>query len=116
MAAIVEASGRRNPERGITGFLLSFDDVVLQYIEGPPIAVELLLSILKSDARHDDVTVLHDTNAEERWFADWGMKHLISFGSTPALEEIRVLLRDRPNGNALYDTVRKAIDTAPDRS
>lgn len=116
MSAIVEASGRRNPERGITGFLLNFDDVVVQYIEGPPIAVELLLATLISDARHDEVTVLHDAASEERWFADWGMKHLISFGSTPALEELRVLLRDRPNGNALYETVRKAIDTAPDRN
>ena len=113
MAAIVEASQCRNPSRGFTGFLINFDDVIVQYIGGPSPAVEQLISTLRGDPRHADFEILYDCYAEKRWFADWGMMHLISFATTPAMQELRNTLLARPEGHALYEKIRVAIENAP---
>ena len=57
--AIIEASARRNPSRGVTGFLIYDGREFLQYVEGPQDALDILLSQLAEDRRHGGVRILH---------------------------------------------------------
>lgn len=83
VVSIVEKSVRNNPMRRLTGFLLHFDDRFVQFVEGPPVAVEALLNDLEADPRHTDLVILFDeSGGDARWFAGWDMKHLITFGGT----------------------------------
>lgn len=109
LAAIIEGSARRNDKRAITGFLLNFDDRIVQFIEGPEAAVQHLLAVLESDPRHSDIEVLSDTASDDRWFADWSMKHLITFGGTPALEELRQTLLLREGGAEIMAVVTRTL-------
>lgn len=106
---IVEGSTRRNAARDLTGFLLNFDDRIIQFIEGPPAAVEQLLGTLRRDSRHSEIEVLSDGESDQRWFADWAMKHLITFTGTPALEELRQILARNPGGERVMAAVTKAL-------
>ena len=102
---IIETSARNNPGRDITGFLLQDGDFFLQLLEGPPLKVEGLLAVIERDARHCDMEILFDATAEDRWFPDWAMKRLISFGGTPAMDELRETLSDKPRGKEVLDLV-----------
>ena len=102
---IIEASSRNNRARGVTGFLLHDGDRFLQLLEGPPLEVEGLVAHIERDQRHHDLEVLSRSQAEERWFPDWSMKHLISFGSVPALEQLRMTLNDSGSGRELLSEV-----------
>lgn len=57
---IVRTARTRNAIAGITGLLLFNGDAFCQYVEGPALAMAPLLEALATDARHDQVTVLHD--------------------------------------------------------
>ncbi|WP_162935700.1 BLUF domain-containing protein [Tsuneonella amylolytica] len=93
---IVAVSQRNNPDRGITGFLMQDGDRFVQFVEGRAAAVEVLLDDLAHDTRHTGLEILYDASGEERWFAGWDMKHLITFGGTPAMEELRQVLGSTP--------------------
>ena len=110
LAAIVENSTRRNASRGITGFLLNFDDRIVQFIEGPAMAIAHLLNMLTGDPRHREIEVLADLTTTDRWFADWSMKHLISFAGTPALEELRLILVRHDKGEEILTGVMTAVE------
>ena len=96
--AIIEASQRNNPARDITGFLLYDADRFLQMIEGPTLSVEGLLAVIEDDPRHHSLDIVLREASDERWFPDWEMKRLISFGSKPAQEELRDILGDKEGG------------------
>ena len=102
---IVEVSARNNPKRAVTGFLLYDADRFLQMIEGPALALQALLEDLEADPRHHTIEVLHRSAADERWFPDWEMKHLISFSAEPALEELRRKLSTKPGGPEIFALV-----------
>ena len=108
---IVETSERNNPKRDVTGFLIHDSDRFLQLIEGPPMAVEALVAEIETDPRHHSFEVRLRSTAEERWFPDWEMKRLITFGSTPALEEIRQRIENLDGGEIVLDTIKRFIES-----
>ena len=107
---IVATSARRNPARGISGFLLDYNGSFLQFNEGSSLAVEALYKDLIDDRRHEDLEVLLDgTDDGQRWFSDWAMKHLISFGGTPALEELRHVLGSTAGADGVLQQVENFL-------
>ncbi len=105
--AIIDASQRNNPARDITGFLLYDADRFLQMIEGPALCIEGLIAVIENDPRHHSLEIVLREPADERWFPDWEMKRLISFGSKPAQEALRDILGDKDGG---ADVLRE-VDT-----
>lgn len=63
----------KNAAHDVTGLLLYWDGNFLQYIEGPPAAVEGLLDIIRGDSRHHGLIVLDRTEIAGRAFPDWRM-------------------------------------------
>ncbi|NNC52445.1 MAG: BLUF domain-containing protein [Erythrobacter sp.] len=108
---IIAASERNNPKREITGFLIYDSDRFLQLLEGPPLEVEALLGEIAGDDRNVGMEILLSETAEKRWFPDWSMKRLISFGSIPAQEELRAVLGDGNGGQAILDEVNRFLDS-----
>lgn len=102
---IIETSQRNNPRRGVTGFLIHDQDRFLQLIEGPALAIQGLLADIERDKRNHSVAIVLREAAQERWFPDWEMKQLISFGSFPALEELRQVLGKREDGKRVLNAV-----------
>ena len=105
VAGIVDISVERNPDRGVTGFLIFDSDHFLQIIEGLPQDVDRLMDIIERDVRHCDIEVLDRRLVPERLFPDWRMKHLISFGEDPALEAVRDIVRGKQESAYLIDLV-----------
>lgn len=108
---IIAASERNNPKREITGFLLYDRERFLQLLEGPPLEVEALLGEIAGDDRNVGMEILLSETAEKRWFPDWSMKRLISFGSIPAQEELRSVLGEGKGGQAILDEVNRFLDS-----
>jgi hypothetical protein len=72
--AILQASQERNACLGITGLLVSRDDLFLQLLEGPRQAVTDTFARILRDPRHSDVTLVTMQDADLRLFAAWSMK------------------------------------------
>ena len=106
---IIETSQRNNPRREVTGFLIHDDDRFLQLIEGPPLGVEGLLADIERDPRHHSVRVISRCSAGVRWFPDWEMKRLISFGAAPAQEELRAILGEQDGGDEILAEVNRFL-------
>ena len=90
--AIVDASMRENRRQAITGFLLEHDGRFLQFLEGPPLAVEAVMAKIERDSRHEAIEIRMRAAEVERCFPDWSMKQLLSFSSRPAVEELQDIL------------------------
>ncbi|WP_226699703.1 BLUF domain-containing protein [Qipengyuania gaetbuli] len=102
---IIDTSNRRNPARGITGFLLHDGERFLQFLEGPPLEVEGLLAEIERDPRHTDLVIVYDEGAQEPWFPDWAMKRLINFTGPPAIDQLREELAGKPDGDRVLGLV-----------
>jgi len=63
----------KNQRLDITGMLLYHQGSFLQVLEGPVSAVNLLLTTIEQDRRHDKVMLLLRREIEARNFADWKM-------------------------------------------
>ena len=75
VARIVESAQRRNRSHHITGLLTFGAGVFFQWLEGPRQAVLELMDILRSDARHDHVvTLAQSEEVRERIFPAWDME------------------------------------------
>lgn len=59
---------------GISGLLIFNGTHFLQWIEGPPQAIDDLLVRLKRDPRHDGFEVREEAMVDERLFGDWTME------------------------------------------
>ena len=64
--AILAASARNNPARGITGLLLFNGRNFLQLLEGEESEVAGLMETITADARHAGVSVLDPESIESR--------------------------------------------------
>ncbi|MBA3864642.1 MAG: hypothetical protein C0517_11950 [Erythrobacter sp.] len=73
---IIQRSSLRNPQRGITGFLIFVNGYFFQYIEGPAKALEQLLDDISRDSRHHSIKVLSRQPCSQRSFPTWKMKRL----------------------------------------
>jgi hypothetical protein len=74
--SIMQQSRAHNPAHGITGILCYGGDVYMQVLEGGRTAVNGLYNRIVSDARHQQVMLLHYEEVGERRFAAWTMGHV----------------------------------------
>jgi hypothetical protein len=64
-----------NKRDGITGALISREDVFMQLLEGPRERVTAAYARILRDDRHVDVVELWSDDVDDRMFADWEMRH-----------------------------------------
>jgi hypothetical protein len=64
---------RNNPNRGITGVLISHSGWFLQVLEGSAVNVNSLFKVIENDPRHSDFLLLRFLAVEARDFSDWSM-------------------------------------------
>lgn len=75
--AILAASARNNPARGITGLLLFNGRNFLQLLEGEEREVTALMDTITADPRHSGVSVLDRRAIAQRACPDWAMKRVL---------------------------------------
>lgn len=73
MDAIFQVSTKNNKRDGLTGALAQPDGKFVQVIEGRRRNVSQLLDRLRSDSRHENVTILGDWPIKARLFYGWAM-------------------------------------------
>ncbi len=71
---VLRDARRCNARDGVTGALVCRADVYLQWLEGPPHAVDAAFARIAQDDRHADVRLLSRRRAAERLFPDWTMR------------------------------------------
>jgi len=94
--AILAASARNNPARGITGLLLFNGRNFLQLLEGDEGEVASLMDTITADPRHSGVSVLDRRGITERTCPDWAMKRVLIAESIDSRREM--LERELPEG------------------
>jgi hypothetical protein len=62
-----------NKNEGISGFLLSSPEKLIQLIEGDALEVESLYQKIRKDSRHDDIAIQHFGFADKRCMPFLGM-------------------------------------------
>lgn len=70
---IADISAKNNSKGGITGILLKQEGYFIQYIEGPPEAVDALMLKIAKDPRHTQISVITCGINRERLFPNWHM-------------------------------------------
>jgi hypothetical protein len=103
--AILAASARNNPARGITGLLLFNGRNFLQLLEGEEHEVAALMKTITADPRHSGVSVLDRRSIVARSCPDWAMNRVMIAESIESRREM--LEADLPQG--LDPEVRKMI-------
>ncbi len=72
---IITTARRANPEHGITGMLVFGSGIFFQWLEGPRHSVTALMSLLRTDRRHENIILLSEVEeVRERLFPDWDME------------------------------------------
>ena len=99
LADICLFSARKNRELGVTGFLVEFEGIFLQVLEGEAEVVEPLYARIAADPRHRNVELLlRETSAGQPNFGFWAMNFgpldtptfwQAVFGSPIRIEEFR---------------------------
>jgi hypothetical protein len=74
LADIFSAARKKNALLQVTGLLSYRGGYYIQVIEGDNETIDKLFSQIKSDRRHEQVTVLLDFEITQRCFQEWNMK------------------------------------------
>ena len=64
----------RNTHHGLTGFLLTDGESVMQLLEGDPETLESFKAAIKADRAHTNVTTEVEALEQQRAYPDWGMR------------------------------------------
>ena len=72
---IVRTATARNKSLRVTGALIYTELYFAQMLEGPSHAVNELMSSIRRDARHSDVTVVAEHRQSMRRFENWAMAY-----------------------------------------
>ncbi|NGM19462.1 BLUF domain-containing protein [Roseomonas stagni] len=84
VARIVDSARRNNPRRGVTGVLVHGKGAFAQVLEGRPLVVRGLLTVIQRDTRHTDMRVVKVDVVEDRIFPSWSMALLRDLDEVPA--------------------------------
>jgi hypothetical protein len=87
LRAIQGAARDLNGIDGISGLLLFNGTHFLQWIEGPPDAIDELIERLRRDPRHGGVEIRDERMTDSRMFGDWTMKMVQVRCSFPHAQE-----------------------------
>ncbi len=72
---IIATSHRNNPRWGITGMLVFGEGIFFQWLEGPRASILRLMTLLRSDVRHEQIILLSEVEeSRERLFPQWDME------------------------------------------
>lgn len=71
---IIQASQKNNPDKNVTGCLISGENTYLQLLEGPSESVDELYLKIKKDKRHKNIEKLIEDKVDKRLFTSWSMK------------------------------------------
>ncbi|WP_017931728.1 BLUF domain-containing protein [Robiginitomaculum antarcticum] len=71
--AIAMFSAISNRAHGITGLLLTYNDEIMQILEGDEAHVRGLYTNIQADSRHHSVTLVREQNIKSPDFSDWSM-------------------------------------------
>jgi hypothetical protein len=75
VARIVATARQHNAIHGITGLLVFGSGIFFQWLEGPRVSVQRLMTLLRADPRHRDVVSLVESEeVRDRLFPDWDME------------------------------------------
>lgn len=96
LQAIQEAAQALNGIDGISGILIFNGIHFLQWIEGPPAAIDELVERLRRDERHSGFEIRDERMVDRRFFGDWSMR-LIRVPTTFMLARDDVALRLPPD-------------------
>jgi hypothetical protein len=96
LTRLLEQSQRKNAENALTGFLHIEDDIVLQFLEGPPAALQRTVDRIRLDPRHDDFVILSKDMSGQRYFEDWRMA-LVEATTLSLFDLLDVQARDLPS-------------------
>lgn len=110
LSRILSVARKRNPELGISGFLLYVDGVFAQCLEGSGEAVGMLAHRIEQDPAHSSVTVLRAATVQDRLFSTWDM----GFYMPTSLTDRRAMARVLRSGDA--DQVMALLETAEDKA
>jgi CheY-like chemotaxis protein len=72
---IIATARRKNEPCHVTGALMSTPAHFAQYLEGPAEAVELIMTAIRQDVRHEDVRVVPTPAFSRRHFGEWSMAY-----------------------------------------
>ncbi|WP_433783130.1 BLUF domain-containing protein [Actinomycetospora sp. CA-101289] len=76
VATILAAARRKNPQLGITGALVVWEDGVVQTLEGEEGVVRGVYDTISRDPRHEQVELVETTPGVERAFTRWSIAHI----------------------------------------
>lgn len=78
LETLLVSARTHNHSAGISGILFYRSNRFIQFLEGPPEAIESLMDSIRSDPRHMNVRVVIDELVAERQFDDWSMGYHVS--------------------------------------
>lgn len=115
LAGILLQSRRHNRSRSITGFLACRAGSYLGVIEGDSADVESLLVRLKSDSRHQNLTLLvDDVHRQSRLYEDWRLE---TTTGSPHLQAVRRFRDEYSDSiNELSGPLRQSLEPFFSRS
>lgn len=70
---LLKEARKKNKAVGVTGMLICYEGLFIQFIEGPAETIEKLFTTIRKDRRHKNVTELDTGYNAERQFQDWSM-------------------------------------------
>ena len=72
---LLQGARRKNERIGVTGVLLHCEGNFMQYVEGPPQAIDRLYERIRADDRHHSIVTIHEEPLDARQFAGWSMAY-----------------------------------------
>lgn len=89
LVTLVERAAERNGRDGVSGVLLLNRGYVMQVLEGPEAPVRACFERIRTDPRHNDVTLIALHAIRDRSFANWSMRLLPPLAdATPMLSDL----------------------------
>lgn len=90
--SLIEHARGFNNSKNITGCLLYYNGIFIQYLEGDQANVLALFDGIKKDNRHSQVTLLSSSDINEREFETWNMAYENFIGSSHQLEYLKFMI------------------------
>jgi hypothetical protein len=75
MDDLITRSQHNNTRHGITGMIMRDGDLIIQWFEGSPDAVDRLWDMIQKDERHHCIVqLIHRQGVAQRLFANWSLQ------------------------------------------
>jgi Sensors of blue-light using FAD len=75
MDDLITRSQHNNTRHGITGMIMRDGDLIIQWFEGSPDAVDRLWGMIQKDERHHCIVqLIHRQGVPQRLFANWSLQ------------------------------------------